>query len=341
MSKADAFVLAALILFSSIITFTPRSQGGSTPTISVDPSWTTVQLNETAVSVNVNITQAMNVSGWEFSLYYVKSILHSVTATEGDFLSKGGASTWFWIEELNNNYNSTHGRVSLLCIQLPPLKGVDGDGTLATVMFQPFSGGNSTLHLSDLDLVDPGGNEIGPINSSDGTVRVIGTVDIAITDVNPLKTVVGQGYSMNMTVTVGNQGDQPETFNVTVYANTTAIQTETLTLTSQSFTTITFTWNTSGFAKDNYTISAYAGPVPGDVNTTNNSFPDGRVAATIPGDLNGDFKVSLADLVTLALAYGSIPGDTGWNPNADIDGNSVVGLSDLVILANHYGQPFP
>jgi hypothetical protein len=81
--------------------------------------------------------------------------------------------------------------------------------------------------------------------------------------------------------------------------------------------------------------------VLGDVNTTNNSFSDGRAAVTIPGDLNGDFKVSLADLVILANAYGSRPGDTRWNPNADIDGNSVVGLSDVVILANHYGQHFP
>jgi hypothetical protein len=341
MSKADAFVLAALILFSSIITFTPRSQGGSTPTISVDPSWTTVQLNETAVSVNVTITQAMNVSGWEFSLYYVKSILHSVTATVGDFLSKGGASTWFWIEELDDNYNSTHGRVSLLCIQLPPLKGVDGDGTLATVTFQPLSGGNSTLHLSDLDLVDPGGNEIRPINSSDGTVRVIGTVDIAITDVNPLKTVVGQGYSMNMTVTVGNQGDQPATFNVTVYANTTAIQTETLTLTSQSFTTITFTWNTSGFAKGNYTISAYAWPVQGETDTADNTLVDGWAYLSIPGDVNVDLKVNVLDAIILSGAFGSFPGHPRWNPNADINGDGRVNILDAIILAGHFGEVDP
>jgi hypothetical protein len=60
--------------------------------------------------------------------------------------------------------------------------------------------------------------------------------------------------------------------------------------------------------------------------------------ASIPGDLNGDSKVSLADLVILALAYGSKPGDSNWNPNADIDGNLVVGLSDLVILAQNYGR---
>jgi hypothetical protein len=58
----------------------------------------------------------------------------------------------------------------------------------------------------------------------------------------------------------------------------------------------------------------------------------------LPGDINYDGKVSLADLVELARAYGSRPGDPNWDPNADIDHNGVVGLADLVILAQHYGQ---
>jgi hypothetical protein len=61
----------------------------------------------------------------------------------------------------------------------------------------------------------------------------------------------------------------------------------------------------------------------------------------ILGDLNGDNKVSLADLVVLANAYGSKPDDSNWNSNADIDGNGIVGLSDLVQLAQHYGQHYP
>ncbi|MGD0978214.1 MAG: NosD domain-containing protein [Candidatus Bathyarchaeia archaeon] len=55
------------------------------------------------------------------------------------------------------------------------------------------------------------------------------------------------------------------------------------------------------------------------------------------GDLNKDGKVGLGDLVILAKAYGSKPGDPNWNPTADIDGNGIVDLSDLVILASHYG----
>jgi parallel beta-helix repeat protein len=60
-----------------------------------------------------------------------------------------------------------------------------------------------------------------------------------------------------------------------------------------------------------------------------------------PGDLNNDGKASLQDLVILAKAYGSKPGDSNWNPNADIDGNNIVDQSDLAILAIHYGQQNP
>jgi len=165
--------------------------------------------------------------------------------------------------------------------------------------------------------------------------------NISTTNITPLKTVLGQGYTMNINVTVANQGDYEETFNVTLYANTTAITTQTLTLTSGSSTTITFTWNTTGFAKGNYTISAYAWPVPGETDTDDNRFTGGVVTVTVAGDLDGDFEVRLVDLVTLARAYGSKPGDPPWNPNADLDDNGVVGLADLVIMAKNYGKTDP
>jgi len=58
---------------------------------------------------------------------------------------------------------------------------------------------------------------------------------------------------------------------------------------------------------------------------------------TILGDVNGDGKVSLQDLVLLAYIYSSKPGDANWNRNADINGNGVVDLADLAMLANYYG----
>jgi len=175
--------------------------------------------------------------------------------------------------------------------------------------------------------------------------------DVAVTDVESLdvpwdsggipKTVIGLGYSLTVNVTAADLGSYTETFNITVYANTTYVTSQNVTLSSGASATLAFTWNTTGFAYGNYTVSAYAWPVPGETNMANNNFTGGNVIVTIPGDINGDFKVVLPNLVLLAQAYGSKPADSNWNPNADIDGNGQVGLSDLVILAQDYGQHYP
>jgi hypothetical protein len=196
------------------------------------------------------------------------------------------------------------------------------------------------------------GNAFGLINTTiavNGNMFVTATFsqvvaghDVAVTNVASDKTSIGQGLFSNVSVTVGNLGSFAETFNVTVTANQTVIATFVNTpLASGTFATLSFMWNTTAFAKGDYTISAYAGPVPGEANTTNLSLSSGPVAVTIIGDINGDFKVSLADLTLLAKAYGSTPADPNWNPNADIAGSGKIGLVDLVDLAIHYGQHFP
>jgi outer membrane protein assembly factor BamB len=165
--------------------------------------------------------------------------------------------------------------------------------------------------------------------------------DVTVTDVTSSKTVVGQSYSLSVNVTVGNPGDYPETFNVTLYANTSAIGYTVANLPNGAFTLIFFAWDTTGYPISNYAISAYAWPVSNETDMTDNTFFVNQTCVTIPGDLNGDFKVGLEDLVILAQAYGSKPSDAKWNPNADIDDTSVIGLTDLVILATHYGQHYP
>jgi hypothetical protein len=162
--------------------------------------------------------------------------------------------------------------------------------------------------------------------------------DVAVTIQS--KNVTSNSTSTSINVTTMNQGNTTETFNVTLYANTTNIGTQTVSLSNGSSTSLTFNWNTVGLDYGNYTITAYATPVPGETDTADNTFSC-WIVVTIPGDIDGNFKVSLADLVILAHAYGSKPGDSNWNPNADIDGNNIVGLSDLVILAQNYGQQYP
>jgi hypothetical protein len=154
--------------------------------------------------------------------------------------------------------------------------------------------------------------------------------------------VIGQGFNCSLTVCAADNGEYAESFNVTAYINNTAIGTRQVSgLNASCQMVLTFAWNTTGLAYGNYTVSAYAQPVANQTDVSGNNFTLGTLKVTIPGDLNGDFKVSLSDLVLLANAYGSKIGDTRWNPNADINGDGRVSLSDLVILAKHYGQHYP
>jgi hypothetical protein len=211
---------------------------------------------------------------------------------------------------------------------------------------QPEPDANITLELYSTDLAAYGGDPI-PHYKQNGTVILyalsapVQKHDIAVLSVNPLKTIVGQGYTMQINVTVANQGDYMETFNVTLYANTTTIETRQITLTSLNSTTITYTWDTSGFAYGNYTLSAYAWPVQGETDTADNTVIDGTVYVGILGDINGDGRVDIYDALKLAAAFGSKLGEPNWNPNADINNDYIVDIYDALKLSANFGKTDP
>jgi len=172
--------------------------------------------------------------------------------------------------------------------------------------------------------------------------------DIAITNVTTTKTIIGQGYTTTINVTIENQGATEVTFNVTAYANTTVIDTVTnITLTNGTTTTITFTWNTTGFSKGNYTIKAYAWPVIGETDTLDNTkTADNEVKIGVPGDLNNDGKCNILDLVIEAGKFGSVKGDPDpnkpkYDPNYDFNDDGKINILDLVKLAGHFGTTDP
>jgi len=169
-----------------------------------------------------------------------------------------------------------------------------------------------------------------------------GVHDIGIANFTTSKTVIGQGYSLNISIKIINYGINTETFNVTIYANTSVIQSLTdIVLASRNSTTVTFTWNTTGFAIGNHTIWAYAWPVSGETYTTDNTCLDSIVTVTIPGDVDGDFDVDLYDAVKLLARYGARIGDPQYDPVYDIDNDGRIFLYDAVILLSHYGQKYP
>jgi hypothetical protein len=165
-------------------------------------------------------------------------------------------------------------------------------------------------------------------------------IDVALLSIIGSKTIGGQGYTLNINVTVENQGDFTETFNITVYVNATEIETKQVTLANGASIILTFTWDTSGFVKGNYTLWAYAEPVQGETETMDNMLAV-WIFLTLPGDINGDQKVNILDAILLANAFNSKPGDPNWSSNADINGDSKVNILDAIILASYFNQKWP
>jgi hypothetical protein len=214
------------------------------------------------------------------------------------------------------------------------------------------SGASTTLYFTwntsgngkgDYDISASASIVLGEVNTGNNikvastpvTILTLGH-DVAVLNVKPTEIIVGQGYNASVEVTVKNYGLYSETFTVTAYVNTTSVASQNVTLSSGNSTTITFMWNSASFAYGNYTIRAYAWPVPSETDTADNNFTDGIVYVGIPGDLNGDGVVDISDAILLSASFLAQPGDSNWNPNADINNDGIVDISDAIILTGGF-----
>lgn len=169
--------------------------------------------------------------------------------------------------------------------------------------------------------------------------------DVAIVDVVLNRTLAYEGYGANISVAVLNNGDFTENVTVILYYNMTANKIigsqANITLVPGQSQTVLFVWDTSGVAKGNYTISAYVVPVPGEIETADNTLTDGMIRVVTPGDINGDGKIDVKDIYAIALAYGTWPGLHKWNPVCDINNDGKCDLKDYYIACRNYGKVDP
>ena len=155
-----------------------------------------------------------------------------------------------------------------------------------------------------------------------------------MTCVSSSKSVVGQGYSTALNITVTNQNTSPIVSNVTVYCNEEIVSNlSSVTLPANSSTTVELDWNTTGFAYGNYTVSA--------VTDMNYNCTGVQVTVSVAGDINGDGTVDIYDAILLSAAFNSKPGMANWNPNADINGDGIVDIYDAMIMSGYFNQHIP
>jgi hypothetical protein len=229
-------------------------------------------------------------------------------------------------------------------LALPPF-----EETNITYIWDTYTSGPWSYGISAVVAAVPGEIDLSDNALADGTVvilpRTVPVHDMSLIGLNSSKNVVGKGYTPLVSVTVQNQGDYAELFNVTVYANQTVLAYYTnLALLHGSSTMLSFTWNTSSFGYGKYILSAVVDPVVNETDTDDNTRFCQFLRIGVPGDVSGaiagvpDGVVNMRDIQYMILKFNTRPSSQNWNPNVDVNDDAVVNMRDISIAILNFNK---
>ena len=136
----------------------------SAATVSFSPAAVSVATGE-SFTVDVRISDAADLFGFQFDLGFDPSKLTASVITEGAFLQAAGATLF-----IEGTVDNTAGTVSELANSLNgAVPGANGNGVLATIRFTAASAGTSSINLFNTYFLDSGLAELtvgagGPIS---------------------------------------------------------------------------------------------------------------------------------------------------------------------------------
>ena len=168
--------------------------------------------------------------------------------------------------------------------------------------------------------------------------------NVRVQELDSAKTIIGQGYEGNLSVTVSCRTFLSWDFNVTTYANTAIIAALNFDFTGTGVQSQAFVWNASGFAYGNYTLEACA-DVSAEMQTGDDNYTctysvhvgvPGDVSSTTPGVYDG--VTNMKDIAYMVAVFNTRPGSANWNPNADVDNDGICNIRDIAICVAYFNQ---
>ena len=285
--------------------------------------------------LNVTVQDVIDLYAFDITLNYNTTVLDALSITEGPFLKSIG-STIAFVSEVND----TAGRVRLSLLLLGAPHGVNGTGTLFTIQFKSSTTatGPSPLNLTSTELSNYDADLI-------NHAIINGQVTILLVEILTHTVVVG-GVSYNFTTASSSA--------ITNFAYNDTQKLVSFDATGPSdilgFTNITMPKDLLLLPTRDAFVVLFDGDAiyyKGTDNATHyflyftysHSAHKIVIKRTLIGDLNGDQKVDIYDVVIVATAYDATPADARWNPLADLkEPWNKISLPDAVMVTRSYGK---
>lgn len=277
--------------------------------------------------------------------------------------------------EIKNDFNATHGRAWLGFTLLAPEVAKTGSGILVIITFRVQGLGVTPLSMRDTKLADSAGISIAH-DAENGSFSNLAQPPppprpkIYVDPKELIDESLGPSHNFTISVKIANatqvysfafrldfaatvieaievlEGEflksaGPTTILVSEINNTAGFVELSVTLNNPpsadgdgTLGTIMFHVVNNGTSTLNLSITSLkdADDTSLDPITANGRFSN----VVLNGDLNGDGKVDIYDLVTVAIAFGATPENQRWNPAADLNGEGIIDIFDIMLWVIAY-----
>lgn len=219
---------------------------------------------DSTFEVDIAIADIKNFYGVDLKMYYTTDSLDLIEAVP--------KPPWENNLVIRNEITDGEGAYRLAMVGMYPSAPFTGNTTLATLTFLKTNPKEYNFQLTQIKLTDAQGNSL-PYKTKGCTIQGL-THNVVIIDVASSARSAFQGDPIYLYVAVENQGPFPETFTVTVYADSNkeifgdeiTVGTKTVyDLPAGAVKTVNFVWDTTDVPYGSYFISAKASKVIGEM----------------------------------------------------------------------------
>jgi hypothetical protein len=268
------------------------------PYLNVDlPSFADPLAAGSTFDVNITIVDVANLYSWMVCLSWDPTILNATDIQEGPLLNQNGTQA--------TAFDVTYPEAGTICVNCTlvsqPIVTASGNGTLATILFSVERYGDTFLDLHNTTLLDNNLIEIFHLSEDEYFTNILG--DIAVKSVGASTYNVTVGDTVSITITVENEGNVDEPFDVLVWANITLVRIISVTdLALGDQKTLTLDWNTQNIAEGTYVIKAEADTVLGETDIDDNTLVMANVIqATAQSEIHFPTTLVIAAVAIIVL----------------------------------------